>query len=62
MEIIAILATIYFAPAFIAIMRGHRNAMPILVITLLLGWTLIGWVVALAWSVNAQDTQSAQSD
>lgn len=42
----------YFLPAANAYWRGHHNAEPILIINLLLGWTFVGWVVALAWSAT----------
>lgn len=41
---------LYFLPAFIA--RQKPNANSIFVINLFLGWTLIGWVIALAMAVN----------
>jgi hypothetical protein len=40
----------YLLPAVIAVKRGHRNAGPVILIDLLLGWTVIGWIVALVWS------------
>ena len=40
----------YFLPADIAYSRGHPHLIPILLVDLLLGWTLIGWVAALAWA------------
>lgn len=40
----------YLAPWIIACLRNHRNVLAICVVTLFLGWTLIGWVVALAWA------------
>lgn len=43
----------YFLPAFIAGMRGHQNAAAIFVLNLFLGWTFIGWVVALVWAFTA---------
>jgi len=46
---------IYLLPTLIAAMRGHPNAVPIAVVNILLGWTLIGYVVALAWSFTAID-------
>jgi hypothetical protein len=46
-------AAAYFAPAIIAAARHHHNLGSIIVINLLLGWTFIGWVVALAMSVSA---------
>lgn len=45
----------YFLPTFIAMMRRHPNAVAILIINLFLGWSLIGWVVSLAWSFTAVD-------
>jgi hypothetical protein len=42
---------LYFIPAIIAFFRAHPNRGPIMIIDLLLGWTIIGWVVSLAWSL-----------
>jgi Superinfection immunity protein len=44
---------VYFVPAIIAFSRNHRNRAAILVLDLLLGWTLLGWVAALVWSLTA---------
>ena len=44
----------YFTPSAVAIFRGHANLAPILVVNIFAGWTCIGWVVALAWSVSHQ--------
>ena len=46
---------IYFAPALIAGYRRHRNVTAIFLLNLLLGWTLLGWIIALIWAVLAQD-------
>lgn len=43
----------YFLPAIIAVMRGHPNKTSIIVLNLLLGWTVIGWVVSIVWAVSA---------
>lgn len=50
-----VVLAIHFLPSFIATNRKHPNAMPIFVVNLLLGWTLVGWTVALAWSLIALD-------
>ena len=42
----------YCAPSFIALARGHPNCIPIVVVNLSLGWTVIGWVGALAWALK----------
>ena len=46
-------AVIYFLPWAIAILRGHHQTMAIGVLNLFLGWTAIGWVVALVWSATS---------
>jgi hypothetical protein len=43
---------IYFLPAIVA--AKFRNAGAIFVLNLLLGWTLIGWIVALVWAVKVR--------
>jgi hypothetical protein len=40
----------YFAPAIIGAYYGHPSATPIGVLNLFLGWTVVGWVVALVWA------------
>jgi hypothetical protein len=45
----------YFLPTIIAIVREHPNVAPIVVINVLLGWTLVGYAVALAWAFLAID-------
>lgn len=55
MEILVISALTYFLPTVIALARGHHNGFAIFLTNLLLGWTLIGWVIALIWSVTASE-------
>ena len=40
----------YFLPTVVASIRGHADTGPIFIINLFLGWSLIGWVAALAWA------------
>ncbi len=42
----------YFLPAIIAFARSKRDAGSILVLNFLLGWTAIGWVIALVWALK----------
>ncbi|WP_203292424.1 superinfection immunity protein [Maricaulis parjimensis] len=44
---------VFFLPALIALLRGHDNTFAIFLTNLLLGWTGIGWLVALIWSFTA---------
>jgi hypothetical protein len=46
-----VMALIYFFPANLADRRRHRNANAILILNLFVGWTFIGWVVALIWTI-----------
>ena len=43
---------LYFLPAIVAFARSKRDAASILVLNLLLGWTAIGWVIALVWALR----------
>lgn len=48
-----IIAAMYFVPTIVAVTRHHHQTGAIVVINLLLGWTFIGWVVALAMACGA---------
>lgn len=50
---IIVLALLYLTPTVIAFYRQHHNLAPIVVVNLLTGWTVIGWVVALVWSLTS---------
>jgi hypothetical protein len=41
----------YFLPTITANWRQHKNADAILILNLFLGWTVIGWIIALIWAV-----------
>jgi len=43
---------LHFLPAVIGFVRGHQSKWAIFALNLLLGWTLIGWIVALIWSLT----------
>lgn len=47
------LLIIYFFPAFNGYVRRHRNGHAILLFNLLLGWTFLGWILALVWSATS---------
>jgi len=42
----------YFLPSIIALARSKRDITAILLLNFFLGWTMIGWVVALVWAVK----------
>jgi hypothetical protein len=45
-----VVLALYFLPTIIAAIRGHPQLVPILIVNFFLGWTFVGWVVALAWA------------
>jgi Superinfection immunity protein len=45
------LTCVYLMPTLIAALRGAPTIASIAVINLLLGWTMVGWVAALAMAV-----------
>lgn len=55
------LVLLYFMPTIAAALKKHPSGGGIFVLNLFLGWTFIGWVVALAWSftnpLKAEDLQ-----
>jgi len=48
------LLALYFVPAIVAMSRDHKNKIAILALNIFIGWTLIGWVVALVWSLTKE--------
>ena len=48
----ALLIGVYFIPTIVATQRNVLNKWSVAVINLFLGWTLIGWVVALAMALR----------
>lgn len=51
--VFVVVLALYFLPTCIAFMRRHQNAAAILVLNLLLGWTFIGWIASIVWSLTA---------
>lgn len=47
-----IMGIIYFIPSIVANNRNHRQFTAIFILNLFFGWTFIGWVAALIWSVT----------
>jgi Superinfection immunity protein/zinc-ribbon domain len=41
---------LYFVPTFVG--KDKHNAGAIFALNLFLGWTLVGWVVALVWAIS----------
>jgi hypothetical protein len=48
---------LYFLPSLIAGSRGAANTSSVIIVNLFLGWTFLGWVVALAMAVGGSSEQ-----
>jgi len=55
-----LILAIYFLPSIIG--YNHRNANSICLVNLFLGWTLIGWVVAIVWAVSEDKKEVVIAD
>lgn len=50
--IVAVLVGLYLVPTIIAGRRKHHNLGAIIAVNVLLGWLIIGWIIALVWSLT----------
>ena len=42
----------YFLPTIMALVRSKRDTAAIFVLNFFLGWSVIGWVIALVWALK----------
>jgi hypothetical protein len=52
--VVLIIGGVYFTPTIVAFSRQVPNKGSVLVVNLLLGWTFIGWAVALAMAARSR--------
>jgi hypothetical protein len=45
-----LLVTLYPVPSAVAFFRRHPQRAQIVALNILLGWTVIGWAIALVWA------------
>jgi Superinfection immunity protein len=57
---IVVVFFVYFVPTFIALMRDKRSKGAIIALNILAGWTGIGWLIALIWSLTSDQPQAQQ--
>lgn len=53
--ILFLISVAYFLPSVIALLRGKSNTFAIILLNIFLGWTFVGWVVALVWSFTSDN-------
>jgi len=52
MMMLLLISILYFLPFLTAFMRYHQNSLPIFIVNVFFGWTLIGWISALIWATT----------
>lgn len=57
---LVLILVIYFVPTIVAFLAGHENKVAIFILNLFLGWSGLGWVIALVWSVLNQSRSRAR--
>ena len=45
-----VILSIYMIPSIVAVKRKHYDKTAIIVLNIFLGWSLVGWIVALVWA------------
>jgi hypothetical protein len=50
----------YFLPTIVALVRSKRDALSIFLLNLFLGWTLLGWIIALVWAFKTDIVVAAR--
>lgn len=47
----------YFLPTLIGFFRSVQNRWSVAVVNVFLGWTIVGWVIALAMAVRSKSVE-----
>jgi hypothetical protein len=51
---VLILQFVYYLPTLVAIIKKRPYTLRIFLFNMILGWTIIGWIFALVWSLKHQ--------
>ena len=51
--VLPLVVALYLLPTTVAVARSHNKRRAIFLLNFLLGWSVIGWIVAMAWAVTA---------
>lgn len=49
----------YLAPTWIALSRAHPESTKIAALNLVLGWTVLGWLIAMLWALSRPPAERA---
>ncbi|MCD7785618.1 MAG: superinfection immunity protein [Oscillospiraceae bacterium] len=52
LALLVALIALYFLPTILAVRKDHSSKTIIILINVFLGWSFLGWVAALVWSLD----------
>ena len=55
MSFLTMLVVMYWLPTIVAVLRQAHSALGVFLLNLFLGWTGIFWILALVWSLAADN-------
>ncbi|SED47692.1 Superinfection immunity protein [Streptomyces sp. TLI_105] len=55
---VLVVALLYFVPTVVAIVRSVPNRGSVIVVNVFLGWTVLGWIIALAMAARSGPPRS----
>jgi hypothetical protein len=53
--ILSVITLGYMVPFSIALLRGTKNLAAIFLLNFFLGWSVIGWIVAVIWAITEKE-------
>lgn len=53
---------LYFVPWIVAACRNGKHCAGIAILNLFLGWTFIGWVIALVWATSDSRAEASKEE
>jgi Superinfection immunity protein len=56
---LALMGFFYLLPTLVANARRGQQVLGVFILDLLLGWTFVGWVIALIWAVSMETKDTA---
>jgi hypothetical protein len=58
--VLLLIAVVYFIPTVVALARHRPNTISIFFLNLSVGWSIVGWIIALFWAIaDAERTGDA---
>lgn len=60
-EGLLILLAIYITPTIVALLRKEKELTKIIFVNILLGWTVVGWILAMSWACGMDDEKLVET-